>query len=235
MATKTGRPLGFALQAVQELVDAAGARGLTVVEAREKLPGYNAISIKSALHNLHRRYGYQMITGVIKCGVFVSPGVSENDAEAAYAQRVAEDTARQREIAKAARKRYERRIAEEKRAKRRGDLEAAAKARAERNAKLERERQARQAEREAAQRDKLHASQRAEISATNRLAKRLKGDGTYDSNKPQPTRCTVETWGNVQVQKIPHQPGRYEVLTAPPTFTGKELLPPASCMAKALG
>jgi hypothetical protein len=76
---------------------------------------------------------------------------------------------------------------------------------------------------------------KASTKAANVIAKRIKNDGTHERKpKPAPAPATTSGWDGVKVQKIAHQPGRYEVLTVEPVFSGKALLPATSCMARAL-
>lgn len=83
----------------------------------------------------------------------------------------------------------------------------------------------------------LKRTMKAEQKLNNQLAKQIQGDGTHRKpaeRKPAPVTPTVATWDDSIVYREPRRPGRYEVLTAPPTFTGKELLPAAGCAARAL-
>jgi hypothetical protein len=76
---------------------------------------------------------------------------------------------------------------------------------------------------------------RIAIQQANALAAQIERQPNAPAAPKPPPPAPVVDWGDVPVQKIQHQPGRFEKLTAPPTFTGKALLPATSCAARALG
>lgn len=238
-AVKIGRPRGEVLQKVEALVVEAGAHGLILDEVRKALPGYTDTSLRSALYNLRDRYGFRCITKGSRFGVFTSPAVSDEAANAAFEARFANDKAAQKEKLRLAQVEYQRRRAEEARLRRLGLKEAAEKARMERRARVEAEVAARKAQAIAEKNRKaqLTAAKKAEAAAINRAAKRIKGDGTRLAEKPVEIVATVDM-SQAKITKIPRTPGRYEVLESPGPFSsmrpGQYAFEASSCAARAL-
>lgn len=232
-----GRPRGEVSKAVEAKIREAGAKGMTLEQLREALPGDKSNSIKWVVKNLKNRHGFRCMSHG-RLSVYVAPGTDQDEARKHFEARVVAAKARSAELARETVRRYHRRIAEEGKARRRGQIEEAERIRAERRAAVERDKEARAAQRLAEQQRKaqLHASKRAEIAANNRLARRIKQAG---AKAPEPVLAAqpaaAEDWSRARIVKIPKRPGRYEVLDAEPVFTGKALLPPTSCAARALG
>lgn len=241
----TGRPRGAVSKAVESAISASGVNGMTLEELRTALPGEKPASIKYAAHNLRDRLSLKVLSHR-RLTVYLVPWTDMSAARKAFDERVAAEKLRRRELVREAQRRYFERHRQydlaERRAARHGQREEQERLRAEHRAKVEQDRIARQAQKQA-ERDRmalLHASKRAEIALNNRLAKRIKNDGTYDhaaAVRPEPAAPTI-TWGPRVVRTISKAPpGRFEIQTAPALFSsmriGEYLDEPCSCAARA--
>lgn len=232
-----GRPRGTITSRVIALIAQSGTSGMTLADLRQAMPGVPAVSVKFAAQNLKRltelwTLRWRRIT------VYLSTPDIEG-AKAAFEQRKAEELARQKALKAAAQKRYNLATAMVRQAQRQ-DQE---RLRAEHRARVEQAKQDRAAQR-VAERERaatLHASKRAEIALNNRLAKKIKNDGTHRpaaERKPEPAAPSI-TWGpgvKHTISKAP--PGRYEVLSAVGPFSsmkpGQYAFEASSCAAKRL-
>ena len=239
----TGRPLGPTSAEALRLIGDSGVRGISLDELRQAMPSHCPQSVKHSAGNLADRSKVKKLAKG-RLTVFYPAAVDMEKAAETFAERIAARQAESKRRAKESMQRYlEGRAAELKQirtARRKGQLEEAERIRAAHRAKVQAEKEAREAQRLAEQQRKaqLHASKRSEIGANNRLARKIKGDGTLRAAEPQVEQpAPVITWGDVPVQKIAHRPGRYEVLEVPGLFRslgpGRYADEPASCAARA--
>ena len=238
MTKPTGRPRNAVSHAVEAAIRAAGNAGLTLEEIRQALPTEKKFSIKGAAYNLRSRHGFKS-RSLGRIAVFYAPGAINEQSEALFKARVDAARALTRLRALVHMKRYREKCAAEDKAKRDGKADEAAKLRAQRKAQAAKELQDRkdlQAEK-AAEKVKLRAAQVAEMAATNRVARRIKGDGTRGAPKASAGPAT-EDWSKAKVTIAPRTPGRYEVLESPGPFSsmrpGQYAFPAFSGAAKAL-
>lgn len=238
----TGRPLGPTSTDALRLISGSGAQGISLDELRQAMPSHCPQSVKHSAGNLADRGKVAKLVHK-RLAVYFALSVPAADAQQSLGRRVAAAVADARRRANEASDRYLKNRGENlkqiRTARRKGQFEEAERIRAAHRAKVQAEKEAREAQRLAEQqrRDQLHASKRAEIAANNRLAKKIKGDGTHKPREAVKAEPAVITWGDVPVQKIAHRPGRYEVLEVPSIFgsIGHYDEPASSCMARALG
>ena len=238
MTKPTGRPRNAVSHAVEAAIRAAGHAGLTLEEIRQALPTEKKFSIKGAAYNLRARHGFPS-RSLGRIAVFYAPSAFNAASEKLFMARVEAAKALTRQRAIAHMKKYRDKCAAEDKAKRDGKDEEAAKLRAQRKAQAAKELQDRKELQvaKAAEKAKLRAAQVAEMAATNRIARRIKGDGTRGSPRASAGPVT-EDWSRAKVTIAPRTPGRYEVLDSPGPFSsmrpGQYAFPAFSGAAKAL-
>lgn len=215
------------------LIQHAGEAGITSQELREQI-GVGRETLNTLLWRLRQENSIECLRA-LRITINIAAGLDKTAAETRLLELVRLEKDRQKGVAAQAQKRYVERLRKEKGSKELSERQLEQRRIAAEKARLAK--QLKNAQSTSKPPRVTKALQKAATSAINRLAKRIKADAAKIKKEPvKPAKEQTVTW-NVQVQKIPHQPGRYEVLTTESTFgrIGQYTEAANSCAARALG